>query len=183
MLVVISGGMFAEKSTELQRRGRRLQRAGLSVKYFKPDFDDRYSENEIVTHDGTKVTCENVPVDLPEVLYSLVDGNEVDVLLIDEIQFFQEEIITIINIFLDEGLTVIVSGLDLDFEGNPFNNTALLMAMADEVVKLHAVCTNCGDDAWVSHKKDTGNGGRVELGSDDLYAPLCRKCFRGVRHA
>lgn len=173
MLTVIAGGMFAEKSTELQRRGKRLERAGKKVGYFKPDFDNRYSEDEIVTHDGRKVAAINIPQEEPRDLLRY----EFDVYCIDEVQFFSGEIQPVIKVLLYSGKTIIVSGLDMDFKGEPFGNTAFLMGIAEEVVKLQAVCTDCGENAWISAKKETGQNERVELGSDDLYYPLCRECF------
>jgi thymidine kinase len=174
MLTVIAGGMFSEKSTELQRRGKRLERAGKKVAYFKPDFDNRYSENEIVTHDGKKVVAKNIPLNTPVDLLMELDL-DTEVILIDEIQFFDTEIIEVINLLVNvHEVTVIVAGLDLDFEGRPFNITAYLMAIAEEVVKLQAVCSSCGTDSWVSYKEP--NGKRIELGTDE-YKPMCRKCF------
>ncbi|MCY8256426.1 thymidine kinase [Bacillus spizizenii] len=173
MLTVITGGMFAEKSTELQRRGRRLERAGKKVGYFKPDFDTRYSENELVTHDGEKVPAINVPTFVPEILMS-DEFKEFDVFLIDEIQFFGGDVVPVIVQLLEEGKVVIVAGLDLDAGAKTFVVTAILMSMAEEVVKLHAVCSSCGSDAWVSYKEP--NGKRIQLGTDE-YTPLCRKCF------
>lgn len=171
MLTVIAGGMFSEKSTELLRRGKRLERAGKKVAYFKPDMDTRYSSNELVTHDGDKVPATNLNTNLPEGL--LFEFNA-EVFLIDEIQFFGEEILNVIPYLLNRGKTVIVAGLDMDFQGRPFTATASLMAMAENVVKLNAVCSDCGSDSWVSYKEP--NGQRIQLGTDE-YKPLCRKCF------
>lgn len=175
MLTAIVGGMFAEKSTELQRRGKRLKRAGKEVLYYKPDFDTRYSEDFLVTHDGLKVPALNLPTKTPEHLLA-TDLRGVDAILIDEVQFFDQEIYFVIERLLEiyPDLEIIVAGLDLDFEGRPFMTTALLMASAEEVVKLHAVCSNCGTDSWVSFKEP--NGKRIELGTDE-YKPLCRHCF------
>jgi len=173
MLTVICGGMFSEKTTELQRRGKRLKRAGKNVVYFKPEMDDRYSKENIVSHDGMEVEAINVQTDIPEVFYFKIP-HRTEVILIDEIQFFHEDIIKVIDYLLEDGFTIIVAGLDLDFEGKPFSVTSNLMAKAEQVVKLHAVCTNCGTDAWVSYKEP--NGKRIELGTDE-YKPLCRHCF------
>lgn len=176
-LTVIAGGMFAEKTTELQRRGRRLTRAGKRVAYFKPEMDTRYSENEIVTHDGLKVAAINISHKRPIDIF-VFNYLQYDVYLIDEIQFFELNIIGVIESLLQEGKTVIVAGLDLDFEAKPFTVTSHLMAMAENVVKLHAVCSECGDDAWVSHKED--NGQRIQLGTDE-YTPMCRKCYSKLK--
>ncbi|MDR7207625.1 thymidine kinase [Priestia megaterium] len=173
MLTVIAGGMFAEKSTELQRRGKRLTRAGKNVVYFKPEFDNRYSETEIVTHDGQKVKAGNVPTDTPETIFMALP-KFTDVILIDEIQFFNAGIIAVINHLLKDGYSVIVAGLDMDSDAKPFDVTATLMALAEEVVKLKAVCSRCGDDAWVTYNDNKIN--RIELGTDE-YTPMCRYCY------
>lgn len=174
MLTVICGGMFSEKSTELQRRGRRLKRAGKKVGFFKPDFDDRYSFDELVTHNGERVPAINIPTKAPIQITSR-EFFEFDVFLIDEIQFFHSTIILAIDTLLLAGKTVIVAGLDLDFQGHPFFTTASLMAMAEDVTKLKAVCDDCGNDSWVSYKEP--NGQRIQLGTEE-YKPLCRKCFQ-----
>jgi thymidine kinase len=175
MLTVIVGGMFAEKSTELQRRGKRLKRAGKEIMFFKPDFDVRYSTDELVTHDGQSVKAFNIPTKNPDILLG-IDLNEVDALLIDEVQFISSDIFFVIECLLSRypDLQIIVAGLDMDFEGRPFNTTSWLMASAEEVIKLKAVCNSCGTDSWVSFKEP--NGQRIQLGSDE-YKPLCRKCF------
>lgn len=175
MLTVIAGGMFAEKSTELQRRGRRLKRAGKKVLYFKPDFDNRYSEDKIVTHDGEVVDALNLSVDAYRPLLN-IDFMDTDVVLIDEVQFFGTDIHRDIEIVLSRypKLQIIVAGLDLDYAGNPFFTTALLMATAEKVIKLNAVCVKCGADSWVSYK--VANGKRIELGTDE-YKPMCRSCY------
>ena len=175
MLTVITGSMFAEKSTELLRRGRRLERAGKKVIYFKPDFDTRYSENEIVTHAGSRVEAVVIPTDEPIIITNLHHGLY-DVFLIDEVQFFSSDIWDVIEELLNNGKTVIVAGLDRDFQSKPFYITAHLMAMAEEVVKLRAVCSDCGDDAWGTHRLAGGTERHV-LGAEGMYTPLCRKCY------
>lgn len=165
--------MFSEKSTELLRRGKRLERAGKKVGYFKPEFDNRYSDDEIVTHDGTSVPSINIPTDSP-ILLTERQYFEYDVFLIDEIQFFHSRVLTAIEVLLKNGKTVIVAGLDMDYSAAPFYVTTALMAKAEEVLKLKAICSSCGSDAWVSYKEP--NGKRIELGTDE-YKPLCRKCF------
>lgn len=173
MLTVITGGMFAEKSTELQRRGKRLQRAGKKVLFVKPQMDTRYSENEIVTHDGSKVEAIAIKEDETHRLL-MRRYLSYDVILIDEVQFFDGEIFHVVSELVTVGKTVILAGLDMDYQGTPFANMAFLMAVAEEVVKLKAVCASCGSDAWVSYKEE--NNKRIELGTDE-YKPLCRKCF------
>lgn len=176
MLTVITGGMFAEKSTELLRRGRRLKRAGKEVGYFKPAFDNRYSRHEIVTHNNERVQA----FTLDQAVTMKNFEGIVDVFLIDEVQFFDESIHSTIDYLLEEGKTVIVAGLDMDYQGHSFVITAALMAIAEDVVKLKAVCAECGSDAWVSFKAE--NGQRLQLGTDE-YTPLCRKCFNIRRRA
>lgn len=176
MLTVITGGMFAEKSTELLRRGRRLKRAGKEVGYFKPAFDNRYSEHEIVTHNGERVPAYSLDQAITMKSFEWI----VDVFLIDEVQFFDKSIHSAIDYLLEQGKTVIVAGLDMDYQGHSFVITAALMAIAEDVVKLKAVCAECGSDAWVSFKED--NGQRLQLGTDE-YTPLCRKCFNIRRRA
>lgn len=173
MLTVITGGMFAEKSTELLRRGKRLQRAGKSVLYVKPKLDTRYSDTEIVTHDGNKVEAITIDENKPFLLL-MRKYSKYDVILIDEVQFFHPEIVPVTDYLANEGKSVIVAGLDMDYQGTPFKSVAYLMAMAEEVLKLKAVCASCGADAWVSHKED--NNQRIQLGTDE-YKPLCRKCY------
>jgi len=177
-LTVIAGGMFAEKTTELQRRGRRLKRAGKRVAYFKPEMDTRYSANEIVSHDGAKVDAISIKENTPIQIASREYFEEYDVFLIDEVQFFTSYIMTTIETLLRGGKTVIVAGLDLDFKAHPFFTVSALMSIAENVVKLHAVCSECGDDAWVSHKEEGGQ--RIQLGTDE-YTPMCRKCFNNLK--
>ncbi|MGG0487229.1 thymidine kinase [Priestia aryabhattai] len=178
MLTAITGGMFAEKSTELQRRGKRLKRAGKRVAYFKPEMDTRYSKEKIVTHDGAEVDAINIAHNAPIQITSRQYFDNYDVFLIDEVQFFNTNILTAIDTLLLGDKTVIVAGLDMDFKAHPFFITATLSMLAEEVVKLHAVCTECGSDAWVTAKKSKLPTPRIQLGSDDLYYPLCRKCYR-----
>jgi thymidine kinase len=174
VLVLIVGGMFSGKSTELQRQGKRHILRGDRVLFIKPRIDNRYSEDEIVTHDGNRVKAINV--DLDEPIHQTLDLTGVDVVLIDEIQFFTEQVIESIDEMLKRGIRVYCSGLDLDFEGKPFEITAILMAKAEDVIKLHAVCEKCGGDAWVTPRRSKNNKERVSLGVHEYY-PLCRKCF------
>jgi len=176
-LVVNVGSMFAGKSTELVRQGERHLLAGHTVVYIKPELDDRYSEDEIVTHDGQKATAMTIKTDGCPVDFEQFDKIYCsDVILIDEIQFFPENFITDISFFLGLGKVVYIAGLDMDYTGDPFLITANLMAMADEVIKFKAVCKECGDDSYVSAKESLSDE-RLEVGGTDLYKPLCRKCF------
>jgi thymidine kinase len=173
-LIVNVGGMFSGKSTELQRQGTRHILRGHSVTYVKPLLDNRYSEDEIVTHDGRKVKAINVDTNGLRILTGI--PLDTDVVLIDEVQFFEPRLLDVIDELLKSGIRVYCSGLDLDFEGNPFGITPYLMSKADEVNKLHAVCDECGNDAWVT-PRITENKETVKLGEKDEYFPLCRACF------
>ncbi|OMI07682.1 thymidine kinase [Bacillus paralicheniformis] len=173
-LVVNVGGMFSGKSSELQRQGQRHILRGHKVLFLKPRIDNRYSEDEIVTHDGRRVKAVNVDVAGDDFLD--IVSKDVDVVLIDEVQFFEDKLISLIDNLLVNGIRVYCSGLDLDFDGKPFGITPLLMAKADEVKKLHAVCDRCGEDAWVTPRKND-NKETIQLGEKDEYFPLCRKCY------
>lgn len=177
-LVVNVGGMFSGKSTELLRQGERHMRAGHNVVFIKPKTDNRYSDTEIVTHNGQSVMA-NIADPAESILKYAEEGT--DVVLIDEVQFFTKRIIPSIWCLLDRGISVYCSGLDMDFLGDGFETVNELMAIADEVNKLHAVCKHCGEDAVMSAKKNFHDFSqaheRVELGSDDLYIPLCRQCY------
>lgn len=173
MLTVIMGGMFSEKTTELIRRGRRAKRAGKRVVYIKPAIDTRYSAEKIVSHDGVEVDSIVVGNENPLNVEELHDNY--DVICIDEVQFMHESVVGILNL-LAVDRHVIVAGLDMTYNGSMFTTTTYLAAFAEEVVKLHAVCSDCGDDAWISHRT-TESDDLIELGSDQEYRPLCRKCF------
>lgn len=177
-LEVNVGGMFSGKSTELLRQGQRHSLAGHKVIFVKPAMDNRYSDEEIVTHDGKKVNSLTIYSDGRILPFSqwkqLADA---DVILIDEIQFFDYEFVTDIEYFLEEGKVVYCSGLDMDYQGKPFSITAYLMAVADKVNKFHAVCADCGDEGYVTAKTSDSKY-RIELGSQDIYKPVCRKCYK-----
>lgn len=178
-LTVNVGGMFSGKSTELQRQGERHILAGHRVLFIKPDMDTRYSKTEVVTHKGQKVEAMNIPIysDLTE----CIKPNEVDVVLIDEVQFFDKSILHSIWWLLDNDVKVYASGLDMDFLGEGFPTTEKLMAMADVVQKFHAVCEVCGEDAVVTAKRnfqeEDVSSDVVKLGAKETYIPMCRSCF------
>lgn len=171
-LEVNTGSMFSGKSRELQRQGERHTIAGHKVAYLTPSMDDRYGEGVVSTHKGTRVPA--IPVDINEsILNSIPYGTQV--VCVDEVQFFKGEIVEDILFLVEGGVTVYVSGLDMDFRGEPFPNTMQLMARADKVHKYQAVCEGCGEDAI--HSVRTSDGTEVvELGEKDKYVPLCRKC-------
>lgn len=170
-LVCNVGGMFSGKTTELQRQGQRHLLAGHKVVFLKPSYDDRYSEDKIVTHCGQSIGAINVTdtIMIPEVIGA-------EVILIDEVQFLHYGIANEIRELLKEGKTIYVSGLDMDSKGNGFLIVEALMTLADTVQKFKAVCEECGDDATFTGKRIENNQ-RHELGSMDIYIPLCRSCF------
>lgn len=176
-LTLIVGGMFSGKSSELQRQGKRHMLRGHNVVFVKPDIDKRYSEDEIVTHDGQKVKA-NV-IGISDGIEEKIDLEGVDVVLIDEIQFFTHRMIMSIDTLLRKGIRVYCAGLDLDYTGSPFGITPQLMAKAENVIKLHAVCDKCGGDAWVSSRESyvTKTLEIIDIGEKDKYFPVCRKCL------
>jgi thymidine kinase len=169
---VICGSMFSGKTEELIRRLKRAQIARQKVEIFKPQVDTRYSEDEIVSHDSTSIR--STVIDTTGQLVLLAD--QVDVVGIDEAQFFDDDIIVSVNKLANAGVRVIVAGLDMDFKGRPFGPMPGLMAIAEFVTKVHAICQQCGDLAHYSFRKSTEKQ-KVILGSQEMYAPLCRKCF------
>lgn len=173
-LVVNTGSMFSGKSTELQRQGERHLLASHKVQFIKPNIDNRYGDNEIVSHKGVRVNAQPVSID-DDIKFYISEYTQV--VLIDEIQFFNNRIVEDIRALLMYGITVYCSGLDMDYLGQPFEVVASLMCMADEVNKFHAVCSHCGTDAVYSAKYDIHASQRFELGEKDKYIPLCRKCY------
>lgn len=170
---VICGSMFSGKTEELIRRLRRAQFAHQKVEIFKPSLDVRYSENDVVSHEGKSIM--STPVDSSASI--LLMGLESDVVGIDEAQFFDEHIVEVCNELASHGIRVIVAGLDLDFKGNPFGPMPNLCAIADDVTKVHAICVRCGALAYVSHRTVAGDK-QVMLGEKSEYEPLCRECYR-----
>ena len=169
---VVAGSMFSGKTEELIRRLRRAQIAKLNVEIFKPALDNRYSETEIVSHDSK--TIHSIPIkNSSEVLGKIGD---VDVVGFDETQFFDEGIVEVCETLANKGIRVIVAGLDMDFLGQPFGPVPALMARAEYVSKVHAICMRCGNLANYSHRF-SDNQSIVELGETDKYEPLCRSCY------
>jgi thymidine kinase len=169
---LISGSMFSGKTEELIRRLRRAQFAGLRVEIFKPSLDKRYSETRVVSHDEKSIN--STPVDNPASILLL--AGDVDVVGIDEAQFFDESIVDVCNSLADNGIRVLVAGLDMDFMGKPFGPMPALLAIAEYVTKVHAICMRCGNLAQYSHRK-SGEEQVVLLGEKDIYEPLCRSCY------
>ena len=169
---VICGSMFSGKTEELIRRLRRAKFANLRVEIFKPCIDTRYSEDQVVSHDSTSIL--STPVDSSGSILLL--SGDVDVVGIDEAQFFDDGIIDVCKHLASQGIRVIVAGLDMDYLGKPFGPMPALMAVAEFVDKVHAICVKCGDPALHSHRLSQSDK-LVELGEKDIYEPLCRHCF------
>ena len=169
---VICGSMFSGKTEELIRRLKRAQFAKQRVEIFKPTVDVRYDEDEVVSHNDNRIRSTPVPVSSNIRLLA----NDVDVVGIDEAQFFDDEIVAVCNDLANRGIRVIVAGLDMDFKGNPFGPMPALMATAEYVTKVHAVCTNTGNLAHYSFRK-AQNDDLVMLGETQEYEPLSRAAY------
>ena len=161
---VITGSMFSGKTEELIRRLRRAQFAGLRVEIFKPSLDKRYSDTRVVSHDDKSII--STPVDHASAILLL--AGDVDVVGIDEAQFFDSSIIDVCNRLADEGIRIVVAGLDMDFMGNPFGPMPGLLAIAEYVTKVHAICMRCGNLAQYSFRKSDEEP-VVVLGEKDKY--------------
>jgi thymidine kinase len=169
---VICGSMFSGKTEELIRRLRRAQIARLKVEIFKPRTDNRFHETDVVSHDFNSI--HSTPVDNSSAILLL--GSDVQVVGIDEAQFFDEELPNVCNILANRGVRVIVAGLDMDFKGKPFGPMPALMAIAESVTKVHAVCVKCGNPALYSYRL-VANPDTVLLGEKESYEPRCRVCY------
>ena len=169
---VITGSMFSGKTEELIRRLRRAQFAGLKVEIFKPSLDKRYSEDRVVSHDDKSIV--STPVDNASSILLL--AGEVDVVGIDEAQFFDNSIVEVCNNLADNGVRVLVAGLDMDFMGNPFGPMPAILSISEYITKVHAICMRCGSLAQYSFRKSEEEQ-VVLLGEKDKYEPLCRKCY------
>jgi thymidine kinase len=169
---VITGSMFSGKTEELIRRLRRAQFAGLKVEIFKPSIDNRYSENRVVSHDEKSIV--STPVDNSSSI--LLMAGDVDVVGIDEAQFFDNSILDVCNKLADNGVRVVVAGLDMDFMGNPFGPIPALLSISEYITKVHAICMRCGSLAQYSFRK-SDEAQVVLLGEKDKYEPLCRDCY------
>lgn len=170
---VICGSMFSGKTEELIRRLRRATFAHQRVEIFKPAIDTRYSEEDVVSHDNNSI--KSTPIDTSGSI--LLFTSEIDVVGIDEAQFFDDGLPDVCNKLADQGIRVIIAGLDMDFKGVPFGPIPALCAIADEVTKVHAICVKCGNLAYVSHRTVL-NDKRVLLGEKEEYEPLCRCCYQ-----
>ncbi len=173
---VIAGSMFSGKTEELIRRLKRAKIAGLKVEIYKPSVDTRYSDTFVVSHDERSIT--STPVDNASMILLLSAG--VDVVGIDEAQFFDEGLADVCNELADRGVRVIVAGLDMDYNREPFGPVPAIMSVAEYVSKVHAICVECGNLAQYSFRM-TDNKSRVLLGEKDIYKPLCRDCYNKFR--
>lgn len=170
---VVCGSMFSGKTEELIRRLKRAKFAKQRIEIFKPAIDTRYSEEEVVSHDSNSIL--STPIDSSASILLLSSG--IDVVGIDEAQFFDMGLVDVCNQLANNGVRVIVAGLDMDFRGVPFGPMPGLMAIADDVTKVHAICVQCGDLAMYSHRKVSGER-QVLLGETQEYEPLCRHCYQ-----
>lgn len=164
--------MFSGKTEELIRRMKRAKFARQRVEIFKPAIDTRYSEEDVVSHDSHSIA--STPIDSSASI--LLFTSEIDVVGIDEAQFFDDGLIDVCRQLANNGIRVIIAGLDMDFKGNPFGPMPQLCAIADEVSKVHAICVKCGDLASFSHRT-VKNDKQVLLGETAEYEPLCRECY------
>ena len=169
---VICGSMFSGKTEELIRRLKRSEFAKQKIEIFKPQIDNRYHELKVVSHQGNEIMSNPVPSSATILLMAL----DADVVGIDEAQFFDDELPNVCKQLADSGIRVIVAGLDMDYRGKPFGPMPHLLAIAEYVTKVHAICIRCGNLAHVSHRK-TMESGLVVVGETDRYEPLCRDCF------
>ncbi|MDB9774958.1 thymidine kinase [Vicingaceae bacterium] len=169
---VISGSMFSGKTEELIRRLKRAKIAKQKVEIFKPEVDKRYDDEDVISHDSNQIHSTPVPSssNIPLLI------NDEEVVGIDEAQFFDMELVSVCNQLANQGIRVIVAGLDMDYKGNPFGPIPALMATAEYVTKVHAICVNCGNLANHSHRM-AENDKLVMLGETESYEPLCRDCF------
>ena len=169
---VICGSMFSGKTEELIRRLKRARFANQKVEIYKPAIDVRYSDDQVVSHESHSIP--STPIDSPASMLLL--SSDVEVVGIDEAQFFDETIVEVVQKLADRGIRVIIAGLDMDFAGKPFGPMPALMAVAEDVQKVHAICVKCGSPANHSHRLAKSDK-LVLLGEKDAYEPLCRHCF------
>jgi thymidine kinase len=172
---VICGSMFSGKTEELIRRLKRVRIANLRVEIFKPAIDVRYDQLNIVSHDENAII--STPIDNSQTILLL--ANEVDVVGIDEAQFFDDQLPEVCDQLALSGIRVIVAGLDMDYLGKPFGQMPFLLAKADYITKLHAICVKCGNIANYSYRKSEKTG-QVLLGEKESYEPRCRYCYHNV---
>lgn len=169
---VVCGSMFSGKTEELIRRLRRAQFANQKIAIFKPQIDNRYSNVEVVSHDKHSIV--SVPISDPREMLNITD--DIQVVGVDEAQFFDNSLVEVAQTLANRGIRVILAGLDTDYLGKPFGPIPHLMAIAEDVRKVHAICVRCGNLANHSHRLSKSKD-LVVLGELDTYEPLCRECF------
>ncbi len=169
---VVCGSMFSGKTEELIRRIKRAEFANQKIEIYKPKMDSRYDKKDVVSHN--KTTISSIPVSNSKSILDL--AKNVEVVGIDEAQFFDNDLPMVCTKLSNNGARVIIAGLDMDFQGNPFGPIPNLLSIAEFVTKVHAICLGCGDLAQFSHRK-TKEEKLVLLGEIEQYEPLCRKCF------
>ena len=172
---VICGSMFSGKTEELIRRLKRAQFANQKIEIYKPAVDKRYSDMDVVSHDLHSIPC----IPIPDAKKMLDAAEDTQVIGIDEAQFFGENLVEVAQKLADNGKRVIVAGLDTDYMGKPFGPIPGLMAIAEDVQKVHAICVKCGNLANHSHRL-TKSHKLVVLGEKDIYEPLCRQCYNAA---
>ena len=173
---VVCGSMFSGKTEELIRRLKRAQIANRKVEIFKPSIDTRYDAVNVVSHDSNSIR--STPVIHSENILLMAEG--IEVVGIDEAQFLDMELPRVCEQLAQKGTRVIIAGLDMDFEGKPFGPMPQLLAIADYITKVHAICMQCGDIAHFSYRK-TADKGKILLGEKDSYEPRCRTCYYTVK--
>ena len=169
---VICGSMFSGKTEELLRRLKRSQFAKLNIAVFKPEIDKRYDIQKVVSHDEN--TIQATPVDSANNILKL--ANKAQVVAIDEAQFFNNDLVAVVNELANTGVRVIIAGLDMDFLGKPFGVMPQILAIAEHITKVHAICIDCNGIANHSYRKTTDTA-LVQIGEKEEYKPLCRSCF------
>ncbi|UOE50401.1 thymidine kinase [Mucilaginibacter sp. SMC90] len=172
---VICGSMFSGKTEELIRRLNRARIARLKVEIFSPKADTRYGEDAIISHNASKIT--STPVDSASAILLL--ASDAHVIGVDEAQFFDDELPEVCTVLANRGVRVIVAGLDMDFKGRPFGSMPAIMAIAESVTKLQAVCVRCGNPAQYSYRLVHDNS-KILLGEKESYEPRCRACYNNV---
>ena len=174
---VICGSMFSGKTEELIRRMKRAQFAKLKVEIFKPQIETRYSTDEVVSHDRNAIR--STPVESSGSILLMAGDGAADVVGIDEAQFFDDGLVEVCTKLANQGIRVIIAGLDMDFRGVPFGPMPALCAIAEDVYKVHAICVRCGALAYISHRL-VANEKRILLGETAEYEPICRDCYNNL---
>lgn len=174
---VICGSMFSGKTEELIRRLRRAKFANQELLLFKPKIDRRYSEENVVSHNG--ISFEAIQIDSSKEI--LEHWKKERIVAIDEAQFFDMDVVKVVNQLASKGVRVVCAGLDMDYQGNPFGPIPNLLASAEYVTKVHAICMSCGNLAQFSHRKSKEKE-QVLVGAVDEYEPLCRSCYNKIAH-